>query len=142
MMKLFKFEIKKLIKQKKLLWLLFIVLISISYLFQLNVSNDSQMIERAIEKFEPLNMEANQLAESLEKERLDGDLDELGFQQKEHVQTMRIALYHLMNEITYQNWNMVPIHEGEFLQGLHEFEQAGGQFLALQGVDNGMSTLN
>ncbi|MDQ0177142.1 ABC transporter permease subunit [Bacillus chungangensis] len=135
-MKLLLFEMKKVWRQKKLLWLFIIVLLCTCGIFYQNLSQQSLMSERATAKMEPLLREVNRVKEDLESVRGEnGFEDDLQAKQFEHVQDMGTALVYWKVAINHQEWSKIPAYEKDFLTHLQQFERYGGEFQLLQGVE-------
>lgn len=134
-MSVFKFEIKKLWSQKKFLWLFLITILVISALFIQNNIEQERMAERALEAFQPLQDHTYSIREELNTLKREGTLSEAQADQLGYVQNMGSALMFWEAAIDHGNWSDIPGLEHDFLQNVLKYEEAGGEFIALAGVD-------
>lgn len=134
-MKIYKFEMKKLWHQKKFLWLFIIVLVFTCGIFQQNSLQQGKVSERALKKIELYMPEIDNIQSKLETLRKKDGLDDLQTKQLEYVKEMGKALYNWKLSIEHQDWNKVPIYEGEFLEVLPLFEGTGGNYQSIQGIE-------
>lgn len=130
-MNVFKFEMKKLWRQKKFLWLLIIALLCTLGVFQYNAAYQSQMPERALGKIQPYFGELSSLEQKLKNE---DHLDERHSKQLEILKEMETPFLYWSNAINRKQWDKIPMYEGDFLSLLKELEKNGGEFKALQGT--------
>ena len=134
-MTLFQFEMRKLWKQKKLLWLFVIVLLCIGGILFQNNSHQSAKPERALEKFKPLKEEgdgAYKYLKQLEREDLFEDLHP---ERLEHINGIGLAFFKWTSAIRNEEWDQIPTIEKNFLISLEAYEKVGGEFLSLQGIE-------
>lgn len=134
-MKLLQFEMKKLWRQRKLLWVFLIILLSISGLFVQNSLEQEQKADRALEKLEPLQSATYRIRDELDTLRRNDALDELQAMQLEYVREMGSALMYWEAAIDNKDWGTIPELEGDFLVSVQGYEEFGGEFLALTGVE-------
>ncbi|MFD1032878.1 ABC transporter permease subunit [Metaplanococcus flavidus] len=134
-MKLYIFELKKIVKQKSFLWLLLLVALTTAFIFQQNAAMQEGKVERVYEQTEAINGEVGQSIERLAEDQMDGLLDDAGLQQLELLKEMRSALYPWRDAIYQAKWEEVPLHEGEFLVLLQLFNESGGELSALTGLE-------
>lgn len=134
-MKLYKFELKKIVKQKKAIWLLLLVVFTTAFIFQQNMAMKEGKVERVYEQTESINSEIGRLIESLEVERMEGFSDDASLEQLDLLKEMRSALYPWRDAIYQAKWEEVPLHEGEFLALLQLFNESGGELAALMGME-------
>lgn len=127
-MNMFEFEIKKIWKQKKLLLLVFLLLIGIFYLYMKNDSEQETIVNRTFEKTELLNFEVNRLIVKLETDKSSLSNEQLA--QLEQLNKMRMSLYTWRNSIYLKNWKEVPKYQGEFLATLSSYLNGEGEFEA------------
>ncbi|MBP3040474.1 hypothetical protein J9303_13360 [Bacillaceae bacterium Marseille-Q3522] len=134
-MKLLPFELKKIWRQKKILWLFIIVLLCTLAIFQRNAAEQSRIPERALAKIEPFITETSRIQQeflTIQKERA---LDEMQENQLDLVQEMVSTLLQWRVAINDREWGTIPAYERDFLENLQQFEAYGGTFRALQGSE-------
>ncbi|PKH11693.1 ABC transporter permease [Planomicrobium sp. MB-3u-38] len=134
-MKLYIFELKKIIKQKKAIWLLLLVVLSTAFIFQQNAAMQEGKMERVYEQTEAINGEVGRSIERLSEDQMDGLLDDAGLAQLGVLKEMRSALYPWRDVIYQAKWEEVPLHEGEFLALLQQYNESGGELSALTGME-------
>ena len=134
-MKLFKFEMSKLWRQKKFLLLFIVVLIGISGIYLQNHFQQPKMGERAVENIMEYIGETDGLYAKLNALSRENMLDELQEQQYETTNAMATAFFQWKSAIYNENWHEIPQLENDFLTNLQAFEKAGGHFEPLQGME-------
>lgn len=140
-MKLFRFEMSKLWRQKKFLWLFLIVLLAVAGIFTQSYLQQSKMGERAVQNMQFYAHATDELYAVLNALYREDALDERQEKQYEYSNNMATALFHWKSAIFKKEWNEVPTYENEFLTNLLEFENAGGEFTALEGLDKELAIL-
>ncbi|WP_438310618.1 ABC transporter permease subunit [Sporosarcina sp. FA9] len=134
-MNLFRFEMRKLWQQKKLIWLFVIVFLCIGGILFQNFSQQSTKSERAIEKIKPMKEEGDNTYKNL-KELQRGDFFDDPFpQQLEHINGIGLAFFKWTSAIYNEEWNQIPTIEKDFLISLEAYENVGGEFWPLQGIE-------
>ncbi|WP_078598518.1 ABC transporter permease subunit [Evansella clarkii] len=128
-MNIFKFEIKKILRQKKLIWLILSVLIWVGWLYWGNSIDNEQKAERAREHVDSLHEETNHVQANLREIE---NADEVHSLQEQNIRDMQSALVEWKTAIYYEEWDEIPLHEGEFLNNLQEYQNNGGEFMILQ----------
>ncbi|WBL13601.1 ABC transporter permease subunit [Sutcliffiella sp. NC1] len=134
-MKLLKFELKKLWKQKKFYWLLFIIFISSVGLFYTNYSVYEEKQKRAIEITDMYLEEINGIRHGLEELRRQDALSPIQEQQLEIIIEMNGSLLPWRYAINQENWERIPQLQSTFLQLLQEYVSHDGEFPLLQGIE-------
>lgn len=130
-MSMLRFELRKLWHQKKMIWLFLLVFVCSGVVWGQNLSQQSLVKERAFEKIAIMVTETDDLYLELRE----GELDELQAKQLEHVNSMANAFFHWKSAIYNERWQEIPGYEYAFLTNLGQFEQAGGVFQSLRGID-------
>ncbi|MCJ7842013.1 hypothetical protein MUB24_14100 [Lederbergia sp. NSJ-179] len=149
-MSLLLFELKKVWRQKKLWWIFAIILLCTFGLFQRNLVEQKGMVERAYEKVEPLSngvttitedlrAKVNQTGrtpiEGLKLEKENGEVEPQWEEQLSIIYQIRNTLFQWRLAIENKQWAEIPKREGEFWAKIAQYEQAGGFFGAVQGVE-------
>lgn len=134
-MKLILFELKKIYRQKRLLWLVLIVSLCMGGLLWQNVSEQPLKQERALEMIEPFVSENIGIQIQIRLMSEEESLTEAEDIQLEYTYEIANILVHWRRAIDQEDWQAIPHIEKEFLETLELFEEAGGQFQALQGID-------
>ena len=134
-MGLLKFELKKLWRQKKLIWLLVVVIFGVGGIFYQNFSERETMKERALTTIKPYVEESDGLYHFFKDLEYKGLLDEAKLQQQEHVVELGTILFRWKGAIYNENWNEIPTIEQDFLKSVESLEEAEGGFSALYGLD-------
>ncbi|MEK5040230.1 ABC transporter permease subunit [Sporosarcina sp. FSL K6-3457] len=134
-MSMLRFELRKLWRQKKILWLFLLVFVCSGVVWAQNLSQQSLVKERAQEQIAPMVKETDDLYRDLKLLEREGNLDELQAKQLEHVNSMANAFFQWKSAIYDERWQEIPGYEYEFLTNVQQFEQVGGMFRALQGSD-------
>jgi len=134
-MSMLRFELHKLWRQKKMIWLFLLVFVCSGVVWGQNLSQQSLVKERAQEQISPMVKETDELYRDLKLLEREGRLDELQAKQLEHVNSMANAFFHWKSAIYNERWQEIPGYEYEFLTNVQQFEQVGGMFQSLQGID-------
>lgn len=134
-MKLLKFELKKLWKQKKFLWMLFVLTISIVGLFYNNYSMYEEKEKRALQITDTYQEDINGIRRTLEELRMKEEISPEQALQLESIVKMNSSLLPWRYAISQGEWQRVPALQKEFLQLLQEYIVYGGDFPSLQGFE-------
>ncbi len=134
MFKLQSFELKKIFKKKRLLYLLIIIAIFSLYQFTNNASQQDQLVDQLYEKTETLYNEVNFIDRDLDEKRLKNQLDDLGLERSNYIKEMKSALSRWRSAIYYEEFNDIPKFEREFLQSLQAYLNTGEEFEPLDGL--------
>ncbi|WP_438310620.1 ABC transporter permease subunit [Sporosarcina sp. FA9] len=134
-MNLFRFEMRKLWKQKKLLWLFVIVLLCIGGIYLQNFSHESTKSERAIEKIKPMKEEGDGAYQYLKQLQREGLFEDQHPEQLKHINGIGLAFFNWTSAIRNEEWDQIPTFEKDFLISLEAYENVGGEFLSLQGIE-------
>ncbi|MCG3087609.1 ABC transporter permease [Sporosarcina cyprini] len=134
-MSLLKFELKKIWRQKKLIWLLLVVLLCAGWVFYQNLLEQDLMVREAEEKIFPIVMETDQLYAKLRPLDRENSLTEEQRDQFTSLNNMANAIFHWKSALYEKRWGDIPEQEKEFLANLETFEGAGGSFSKLQGLE-------
>lgn len=134
-MKLFTFEMKKIWRQRKLIWLILIVFLCTSAVFIHNKTNQSTKGERAREVLDIYNDEADYIYALLNNLQAVGEADEQQLEQAKSLESIRTVLFNWGNAISEENWGKIPEYEHAFLSSIDMFEASGGHFESLQGIE-------
>ncbi|MBD7984078.1 hypothetical protein H9649_05760 [Sporosarcina sp. Sa2YVA2] len=134
-MALLKFELKKIFRQKKLMWLLVVVLLGVGFIFNQNFSKKETMKERYSEVIRPYSEEADGLYRFYKDVELKGNLNEAMIKQQVHVNEFGTIFFHWKGAIYNKEWNKIPAVEQDFLKTVASLEEAEGGFSALYGLD-------
>ncbi|MFB7642764.1 ABC transporter permease subunit, partial [Peribacillus butanolivorans] len=132
-MKIFLFELKKIWRQKKPLWLFIIILFSISGLFFQNYQKQSTMSERASKAIEPYISDNNTSYNNLKAIEMEGTLTDLQTKQLEEVIEVGKELVDWKAAIYNGQWDKIPNIEHEFLMHVQQYISHGGEFKSLEG---------
>lgn len=134
-MSILKFEMKKLFKQKKFYVLLAIILLVSIGLFMQNMEELDGLADRAREDIRPLKEETDALGSEM-RERLRADLlSPLEEEQYEHLNAMSTDFFQWNSAIFNEEWEEIPKIEASFLENLAKYEEKGGEFVLLQGLE-------
>ncbi len=134
-MSMLKFEIRKIWRQKKLLWLFIVILLCVGALFSQNKSQQADMKERALETIQPYIEESDRLYHYYTMLELEHGLDEQQAQQLVHVNEIGTAFFKWKSAIYNEKWSEIPFIEHDFLNGIQLLEQAGMSFNPLVGME-------
>ncbi|WP_350343402.1 ABC transporter permease subunit [Proteinivorax tanatarense] len=134
-MGLLKFELKKVFKQKKLLWLLVIIsLISVG-LYQFNVSQYSNIKEDERDRIQLYMSEIGEVQDKLINLKEEIGLDENQDNQYKLTQEMLLSLTRWNSQLESRQFKEALGYEKQFLQQLTQFEEQGGTPLSsLEGI--------
>lgn len=133
-MKLFPFEMKKIWRQRKLVWLIVIASLCTSGIYLYNTSNQSMKEEHAREEIESYIDETDQLQANLMTLQREEALDGQQTKQLEHLEKIGSSFFYWSIAISDEDWGEIPTYEKDFLTHVEAFEAAGGEFSALQGT--------
>ncbi|MGE7767211.1 ABC transporter permease [Peribacillus sp. NPDC096540] len=134
-MKTFLFELKKIGRQKKLLWLFIIILFCISGLFIQNHQKQSTMSERASKAIKPYIADSDTSYRILKEIEMEGSLTDVQKEQLEEVIGLGKALVDWKDAIYNKQWDKIPIIEREFLKHVQQYVTHGGEFESLEGIE-------
>jgi len=134
-MSLLKFELKKLIRQQKLIWLLVSVVIIVSWLFYQNYSSQDLRVKEAIQQVDSLAVEADQLYADLLPLEREHQLSEEQQRQFDSLNDMASAIFHWRSAIYEKRWEEIPQIEQNFLTSLSAYADAGGTYSALKELE-------
>lgn len=134
-MALLKFELKKIFRQKKLIWLLVVVLLGVGFIFNQNFSKKDTMKERYSEVVRPYSEEADGLYRFYKDMELKGNLNEAMMEQQVHVNEFGSVFFRWNGAIYNKDWNEIPFIEEDFLKIVASLEEAEGGFSALYGLE-------
>lgn len=133
-MKLFKFEVTKLWRQRKLVGLFFIILLVIGGVFTQNLLQKEKTQDRAILEMQRYAYKTDELYAKLNALYREEAMDAEQEKQYDHSNQMATALFKWKSAIFNNEWADIPTYEGDFLTNLIAFEEAGGEFDILQGT--------
>lgn len=134
-MGLLKFEIKKIWRQKKIIWLLLVVLLGVGGIFYQNASEQDAMKDRALEKIRPYVEETDGLYHYFKQLEYENDMDESRLEQQEHVIELGTIFFRWKGAIHNTEWSEIPSIQHEFLKRVELLEEAGGDFSPLYGIE-------
>lgn len=134
-MSLFKFELKKILRQKKFVWLLVMVLLTVGWFFYQNNIEQDLMSKEAEEKIRPIALKVDQLYAQLLPLDRENRLTEVQAEQFDILNSMATATFQWKSAIYGKRWDEVPQVENEFYSLLEKYEDAGGVFTTLEGVE-------
>lgn len=129
------FELKKLVRQKKFLWLLFIVFLYITTIYIYNYQQYPEMRERAYSDVQSLEDETRVIQAQLTQEKVDKPENTLVAEQLTVIQSMLSALFQWKMAVSEENWEHVAKPEVEFLSYLQTFIDSGGEFSGIPRVE-------
>lgn len=133
-MSLLKFELKKIWRQKKHVWLLAIVLLCIGWSFYQNQIEQDLMAKEAEENLFPVVLKTDQLYAQLMPLERENKLNEEQAKQFNSLNIMSTAIFQWKSAIYGKRWDEIPQIENDFFMHLAKYEEAGGIFTALEGV--------
>lgn len=130
-----KFELKKLLAQKKLVWFLMIIVLVTSAMLWQNLSQQDGMVNRALDEVEPLVDAVAAQQRPLQDLLENSALNEQQQQHYNRLQQMRMALTRWRNAVNQKDWGLVPQLQADFLAQLQLYTEVGGEFTVLDGLD-------
>ncbi|MCP1160638.1 ABC transporter permease subunit [Bacillus infantis] len=130
-MKHIMFELKKLIRQKKFLWLFFIVLLYTMAVYFYHYQQYPEMKDRAYFVVQQLDVEARGVQTQLTLAQKETPENPLIAEQLTEVQGMLSSIFQWKVAVTEERWGDVPKPEGEFLSHLQAFLDSGGVFTGI-----------
>lgn len=133
-MNLLKFELKKIWRQKKLIWLLVFVLLCVGWVFYQNNIEQDLMAKEAEENLWPIALKTDQLYTKLLPLERENRLTEAEAKQFDSLNNMLTDIFQWKSAIYGKRWKEIPGIENEFLSNLAKYEEAGGTFTTLEGV--------
>ncbi|WP_433958342.1 ABC transporter permease [Cytobacillus horneckiae] len=133
MMKLLQFEIKKIWRQKKLIWIFIIVMMCTAGIYGQNASEQKTKAERATEKITPFIVEISHTQGELRAIEREDQLDESQTEQLMAISDIGSTLAVWKVAINNEQWASIPSKEKEFWTYIEQYEKNGGHFKALQG---------
>ena len=134
-MSLFKFELKKILRQKKFVWLMVLVLLSVGWFFYQNNIEQDLMSKEAEEKILPIVLKVDQLYAQLLPLDRENRLTEEQAKQFDILNNMATSTFQWKSAIYGKRWDEIPQVENEFYSLLEKYEDAGGVFTTLEGVE-------
>lgn len=134
-MSLFKFELKKILRQKKFVWLLVMVLLTVGWFFYQNNIEQDLMSKEAEEKILPIVLKVDQLYAQLLPLDRENRLTEEQAKQFGILNNMATSTFQWKSAIYGKRWDEIPQVENEFYSLLEKYEDAGGVFTTLEGVE-------
>lgn len=134
-MKLIPFELKKIWKQKKIVWFFLILMIGTIYLFRYN--DERQIIEilDELKKVDEYSYAVQSNMGNIDRQIYGGVQDENLLLQREYVIKSGYATYYWRDLLGKRKWDEVPKHIDSFLKNIEQFEKAGGKYHALEGIE-------
>ncbi|MFS0689456.1 ABC transporter permease subunit [Sporosarcina sp. 179-K 8C2 HS] len=134
-MSLFKFELKKILRQKKFVWLLVMVLLTVGWSFYQNKIEQDLMVKEAEEKIRPIALKVDQLYAQLLPLNRENRLTEEQAEQFDILNNMATATFQWKSAIFEKRWDEIPLVENGFYSLLEKYEEVGGVFTILEGVE-------
>ena len=134
-MGLLKFEMKKMWHQKKLVWMLLVVLLGVGGVLYQNYSEREFMKERAWETIQPYSEEVDARYHFYKEREYKDELDEAMRKQQEHIVELGTIFFRWKGAIHNGNWSEIPAIEQDFLKSVALFEEAEGGFGSLYGLE-------
>ncbi|WP_252504857.1 ABC transporter permease subunit [Sporosarcina sp. Marseille-Q4943] len=134
-MSLLKFELKKIWRQKKFVWLLVIVLLTVGWFFYQNKIEQDLMSKEAEEKILQVVLKVDQLYAQLLPLNRENKLTEVQAEQFDILNNMATVTFQWKSAIYGKRWDEIPLVENEFYSLLEKYENTGGLFTALEGVE-------
>lgn len=134
-MSLLKFELKKILRQKKFVWLLVMVLLTVGWTFYQNKIEQDLMSKEAEEKILQVVLKVDQLYAQLLPLNRENRLTEVQAEQFDILNNMATATFQWKSAIYGKRWDEIPLVENEFYSLLGKYENTGGVFTALEGVE-------
>lgn len=139
-MKLLRFEFKKMLKQKKYLWIFVIITLLTTALFMANSFQRSRAqgrwaMFRILDSHQKLTDEWERREVELIKLRDQGKLDQVGEEKLQYSRAIARSLANMRISYRFDFFDRVPGFEQQFLESLQKFTDLGGEFSALEGMD-------
>lgn len=134
-MSLLKFELKKIWRQKKFIWLLVIVMLTVGWFFYQNKIEQDLMSKEAEEKILQVVLKVDQLYAQLLPLNRENRLTEVQAEQFDILNNMATATFQWKSAIYGKRWDEIPLVENEFYSLLEKYEKTGGVFTTLEGVE-------
>lgn len=134
-MNIFFFELKKIWKQKKLIWLFLIIILVTSFLYIQNYREYDGMSDRAISSISNVRTEISAGLLQLIDKRKDESLTPHEEAIFPHLEEMSSEIIDWYSTIHNKRWSEYPYSERDFLQSLTTYLNAGGEFHSLTGTD-------
>ncbi|MCM3710630.1 ABC transporter permease subunit [Sporosarcina luteola] len=138
-MSLLKFELKKIWRQKKLIWLLMLVTLCIGWIYYQNSMEQDLMAKEAEENIAFIVRQSDELYTQLLPLNRENRLTEEQTKQFDSLNNMAQSLFLWKSAIYGGRWEEIPQFENDFLVNLERYEDAGGVFTALTGVQRDMA---
>ncbi|AST93221.1 hypothetical protein BC6307_19135 [Sutcliffiella cohnii] len=134
-MKMFLFELKKVWRQKKILWLFLLTLLCTLAIFQFNASEQEGKKERAFQRLETYQLGVNGLQRELGELQRKQELTEIQKNQHEVIRQMSLSLITWNRAIEGEEWaNFYPL-KLTFLELVNQYEEYGELFPSLTGQE-------
>jgi hypothetical protein len=134
-MKMFLFELKKIWRQRKILWLLLISLLCTIAIYQSNASEQREIKERAFEKMEAYQNGINSKQRELSEIQRQQELTEIQQNQLDVISSMNMSLLQWNRAIDNEEWENIYPLKLSFLELVEEYEGYGESFAPLTGQD-------
>ncbi|WP_217585980.1 ABC transporter permease [Lentibacillus saliphilus] len=134
MIKLILFELKKLFKTKKLLYIIAIITLFNVYQYTYHATQADEMVDRLYEDTEPLMSAVNRIERDLGEKRANQQLGDMGLAQSDAVKEMKSDLQDLRSAIYSEEFGVAPKFEQAFLHSLQDYLNVGGEFTVLNWV--------
>ncbi|WHT48812.1 hypothetical protein QNH10_03490 [Sporosarcina thermotolerans] len=125
-MSLFKFELKKILRQKKFVWLLVMVLLTVGWFFYQNKIEQDLMSKEAEEKIRPIALKVDQLYTQLYPLKREDRLTEEQAKQFDILNNTATVMFQWKSAIYGERWDEVPLVENQFFSLLANYEEVGG----------------
>lgn len=134
-MSLLKFELKKILRQKKFVWLLVVVLLTVGFTFYQNKNEQDLMVKEAEENIRQIALNVDRLYAQLLPLNRENRLIEVQAEQFDILNNMATATFQWKSAIYGKRWDEIPLVENAFYSLLEKYENTGGVFTALEGVE-------
>lgn len=129
------FEIKKLIRRKKLVYLMMIITLFHLVFYLYNASNKDDVVERLYESTESIHLQVSEIDRDLNERHSKKQLNEPDVVHYKMIKEMKSALQNWRSAIYLEEFDQVPRYEQEFLNHTQAFLNAGGELTALDGIN-------
>lgn len=130
---MFLFELKKIWRQKKFLWLLLISLLCTFAIYQSNTSEQKGMKERAFEQMEAVQNGVSSIHRELSEIERKQELTEIQQNQRNVILTMNLSLLQWNRAIDNEEWENIYPLKLTFLELVEQYEEYGETFFPLSG---------